>query len=61
MKAPSTSLWETAIENLISTMNEWTHFKNKRCKTTSDRATEILKTVLDRGGVDVYGGMENGK
>ena len=60
MKTQSHRLRETAIENLISTVNEWTLLFKNCCITTLDRATEILKIVLDRD-VDAYVNMENRK
>ena len=54
MKTQSTRLRETAVENLIYTVNEWTRLFKNCCTTTLDRATEILKTVPDRGHDDAY-------
>ena len=61
MKTQSTRLRETAVETLIYTANEWTRLFKNCCTTTLDRATEILKTVLDRGEVGTYDRMENRK
>ena len=61
MKIQSTWLRGMAIENLIYTVNEWTHlFTNCRI-TTLGRATEILKTAPDRGGFGAFDDMANRK
>ena len=57
MKTQSTRLRETAVENFIHTVNEWTRLFKNCCTTTLDRATEILKTVLDRGEYGAYDDM----